>query len=136
MDWMAALRARATGDGTLAALISTRADWAQRKQSDPLPALTFLLVSDERPQHLKGFDGLLPSRVQVDSYAKTHKAAWTVAEAALSALVSGGTFSGHKFSRAIVDLPPRDFPETVGTETVFRVSMDLLFHHAPDEDAS
>lgn len=135
MDWMAALLARANGDGTLDALIDGRAAWGYRKQGDRLPGLTLFVVADARPQHLKGFD-LQASRVQLDGWGATHKQAWDVAEAAIAALVPGGVFYGHRFARAMVELAPRDLIERVGTETIYRVSMDLTFHHAVNAEGS
>lgn len=137
MDWQAALRARGIADGPLASLIGQRFDWGERKQGDPLPGVALLIVSDGREQHLKGFQGYQPSRVQVDSYGRTHKEAWAVTNAALDAVVPSHTGNGHVFSRAMVDLPPRDIIERQGDKTIFRVSMDLTFHHAAaDEEDS
>lgn len=100
-----------------------------------MPALVLTAVSDDRPQHLKGFS-LSPGRVQVDTYAATPKEAWDLAEAALAALVPGGNFNGHAFSRADISIGPRDLPERVANTTIFRVSMDLTFHHAETEEVS
>lgn len=129
MDWRAALKARADG------LAGGRVYWGERPQATTMPAILLTAVSDDRPQHLKDFD-LAPGRVQVDSFAASAKEAWTLTEAALSALVPGGVFNGHNFSRADVALGPRDLAERVGNTTVFRVSMDLLFHHAPNDSGS
>lgn len=129
MDWRAALRARGTG------LASGRVYWGERPQTTTMPAVVLLAVSDDRPQHLSGFD-LSPSRVQIDTYGATAKDAWDLAESALSAFVPGGTFNGHRFSRADVALGPRDLVERVADKTVFRVSMDLIFHHAEQEEVS
>lgn len=129
MDWRAALRARLTG------LAGGRVYWAERPQTTTIPAIVLVAISDDRPQHLKGFD-LAPGRVQIDSYGADSKAAWDLTEAALSALIPGGVFSGHNFSRADVALGPRDLAERVGSTTIFRVSMDLIFHHAESEEIS
>lgn len=129
MYWRDALRARAVG------LAGGRVYWGERPQSGPLPAIVLTAVSDDRPQHLKGFD-LAPGRVQIDCYAASQEVVWDLAEAVLAALVPGGNFNGHNFSRADVALGPRDMTERVGNITVFRVSMDLVFHHAASEEVS
>ena len=129
MDWRAALRARITG------LASGRVYMAERPQGDPLPGIVLSVIADSRPQHLKGFD-LSPGRVQVDTYAGTAKVAWDLAEAALALLIVGGTYNGHTFTRADVPIGPRDLAERVGNTTIFRVSMDLIFHHAEAEEGS
>lgn len=129
MDWREALRARATG------LAGGRVYWGDRPQASAMPAVLLTAVSDDRPQTLKDWD-LAPARVQVDTYATTAREAWALAETAISTLVPGGTSNGHTFSRADVALGPRDLAERVGNTTVFRVSMDLIIHHAENEEAS
>lgn len=129
MDWREALRSRATG------LAGGRVYWTERPQGTILPAIVLTAVSDDRPQHMKGFS-LAPGRVQVDCYGIKAKEAWDLAEEALTTLVPGASTNGHNFSRADVALGPRDLTERVGNETVFRVSMDLLIHHAETEEIS
>lgn len=132
MDWRAAFRARATG------LAGGRVFWGDRPQSgsgSALPAVVLSSVSDDRPQTLKDWS-LAPGRVQIDTYAATNKEAWELAESLITTLVPGNSSNGHNFSRADVALGPRDLPERVGNTTIYRVSMDLLVHHAATEEAS
>lgn len=129
MYWRDALRARATG------LAGGRVYWAERPQGSALPGLVLTSISDDRPQTLKDWD-LAPARVQIDAFGKTQEEAWDLTESAISTLVPGATTNGHNFSRADVALGPRDLTERVGNTTVFRVSMDLIFHHAETEEAS
>lgn len=129
MDWRAALRARIIG------LAGGRVYFDDRPQTSAMPAIVLVIIDDARPQTLKAFD-LAPSRVQIDAYAATSKDAWDLAEAALSAVVPGGSFNGHNFSRADVAMGPRSLAERSGTTTIFRVSMDLIFHHAEQEEIS
>lgn len=121
--------ARASG------LAEGRVYWGERPQATTMPALLLTAVSDDRPQTFKGFD-LAPARVQIDAFASTAKAAWTLIEQAIAALVPGGVSNGHRFSRADIVIGPRDLAERVGSTTVFRVSMDLIVHHAENEEAS
>jgi hypothetical protein len=130
MDWREALRSRATG------LAGGRVYWDERPQTSALPGLVMTVVSDGRPQHLKGFEDLMPGRVQFDSYGKTPAEAWALMDAVIALLVPGGTANGHTFQRADVEIPPRSLTERVGSITVFRVSMDLTFHHALNEEGS
>lgn len=129
MDWLAALLNRVDS------LAGGKVYWGERPQTTTLPALVLTMVSDDRPQHLKGFS-LSEGRVQFDAYGRTHKEAWDLAEAAIAAAVPGGAHDGHNFSRADVSLGPRDLAERVGNSIVFRVSMDLTFFHAPTEAVS
>ena len=129
MDWRAALRSRATG------IANGHVYWGERPQTTTVPAVLFTAISDDRPQHLKDFD-LAPGRIQVDCFANTAQAAWELTESVLTTLVPGGTYNGHNFSRADVSLGPRDLAERIGNSTIFRVSMDLTFFHAENEEAS
>ena len=129
MDWREALRSRATG------LAGGRVYWGERPQASTMPALLFTSISDDRPQTFKDWD-LAPGRVQIDTFATTAKEAWALAESAIETLVPGTTTNGHNFSRADVALGPRDLAERIGNTTIFRVSMDLIFHHAESEEAS
>ena len=123
MDWLGALRARLTG------LAGGRVYWGERPQSSALPAIVLVAAGGERTQHLKGMN-LAADRVQVDAFGSTHQEASALAEAALAALLPGGTFNGHVFQRADIALPPRGQVERVSNVSVFRASMDLIFHHA------
>jgi hypothetical protein len=129
MDWREALRARATG------LAGGRVYWTERPQQSAMPAIVLTAISDDRPQHMKDFS-LAPGRVQVDTYGARAEEAWDLAESALTTLVPGAAANGHNFSRADVALGPRDLSERIGNETIFRVSMDLIFHHAESEEGS
>ena len=66
MDWQAALRARLVAAAPVTALVGSRIYWVDRPQASALPAITLQTISDDRPQHMKGFIGLNPARVQVD----------------------------------------------------------------------
>lgn len=130
MDWRAALLSRFSG------LAGGRFYWVERPQGGPLPAGVLVMVSDARDQHLKGFEGMQASRVQIDCYGAKAKEAWDLAEAVIAAVVPAAVTNGHGFSRAMVDLPPRDLTERAADKTVFRVSMDLIFNHAINEGGS
>lgn len=129
MYWRDAFRARATG------LAGGRVYWGERPQTSVLPALVLSAASDDRPQTLKDWD-LARARIQIDAYGRTPEEAWGLNEAATALLVPGNQSNGHTFSRAEVALGARDLHERVGNTTVFRVSMDLIVHHAENEEAS
>lgn len=141
MDWKQAHRTRLLADGPLASLVSTRIDWDERPQGKPLPALTLQCIGDGREQNFKGFEGLQPSRVQYDAWGEDYASASAVMDAAIAAGVLTYTGNGHEFSRGMVELPPRDLPERKSAgdgqnKTVFRISADLIHHHASTEEGS
>lgn len=131
MDWFAAIVTRANGDSGVTTAIgaANKVFPENAPQSTARPYVTLLDLTAGRPQHLTGFD-LEPSRVQVDVWANTYKQKNAIMEALLTALVPGGTFNGHKFSRADVDLGPRDIPERDGDTIIYRKSADLIIHHS------
>ncbi len=141
MDWQQAYRARLLAASPLAAQVFERIYWGERPQGSSLPAVTLMLVGDARNQHLKGFDSIQPARVQVDVWGATYAAARGVISLVLDAIVPGARVNGHVFARAVIDIPPRDLIERVSTgansETrLFRVSMDLIVNHAPEDAQS
>ena len=69
------LRARLLSDATIAGQVSARAYPLRLPQKPDLPAIVYLLVSDLRPQHLRGVNSLPETRFQVDAWAKSHDGA-------------------------------------------------------------
>ena len=126
MDMQGALRARITGASTTA---GTRVYWVDRPQSAALPAVTLQTISDPRPQHLKGFDELRETRVQVDCWADTYAAARTLLEAVLAAVVPENTSNGIRFDRAMVDNSD-DGGERTETKFIHRQRADLILFWA------
>lgn len=122
MDMQGALRARITGAATSA---GTRVYWVDRPQSAALPAVTLNIVTDLRPQHLKGFDETRDTRVQIDCWASTYAAATALKEAVLAAVVPLNTANGIRFDRAIID-GERDLGERTETLFIHRASVDLV----------
>lgn len=130
MDWFGALLTRANGAAGITSLLGANKVFAeQATQGATRPYVTLLDVTQLRPQTLKGWD-LEAARVQIDVWANSYSSKNAIMEAVLSALIPGGTYSGHKFQRADVALGPRDISgERDGTTPVFRKSADLMIHH-------
>lgn len=141
MDWQEALRTRLLANSPLGTIVSTRIDWVERPQGKTLPAVTLQSVADAREQNLKGFEGLQPARVQYDVWGDTYASVRDVVEALIAAAVPSQTANGHRFTRAMVELAPRDLTERVSAgdgqnKTVFRTTFDLIHHHALTEGGS
>src|SRR5690349_16150081 len=80
-----ATRSRLQAIAALTALVGSRIDWGFRPEP-PTPALVLEIVSDPRPAHFKGDQGLRQTRVQVDAWADTRMKAKRVAELAIRGL--------------------------------------------------
>jgi hypothetical protein len=119
MDMPGALRARLSG------VAGGRIYWNDRPQASALPAVTFQIISDLRPQHLKGFDELRDTTVQIDCWATKYADAAALKEAVLAALVPETTGNGIRFDRAIID-GERDTGEKEGTTFIHQASVDLV----------
>lgn len=130
MDWFAAMVTRANSAGAVTTLLGGQKVYPeQAPQNAALPYVTLLDVTQLRGQMLKGWD-LESARVQVDVWARTYAQKNAIMEAVLTALIPGGTYSGHIFQRADVVLGPRDIAgERDGTGPIFRKSADLSVPH-------
>lgn len=128
----AALIGIVLADAAIAALVSTRVNWVERPQGEPLPAIVLGRIGGSRDYHTQGASGLVESRIQGDCYATTYAGAKSVARA-LIALLSGyrGTTGDIEFKGAFVD-GERDFREADpnGSEKLHRVSVDFIIHHS------
>ena len=135
MDWQSALRARLVADAGVAALVSDHVPsgkaifWINRPQSSALPAITLQTISEDRPQHMKGFDALYVSRVQMDCWATSYAQVQALKEAAIAAVIGEHTANGFHFTRAFID-SIRDLGERVETQFFHRASIDLIIHHS------
>lgn len=125
MDMPGALRARLMG------LAGGRVYWVARPQAAALPAVTLQIISDLRPQHLKGFDGLRGTRVQFDCWGSSHVEVSDLKEAVLAAAVPEATANGIRFDRAIIE-GEQDLGEQSQTVFIFRASFDLIVFWALD----
>ena len=129
MTWHGALLARLRAAAGVTSLIGAKSYWEQAPQGTARPYVTLLDVTQLRGQTLKGWD-LEAARVQIDVWADDYLEKNAIMDAVIAALVPGGTFNGHKFQRADVDLGPRDIAgERDGSTPVFRKTADLIIHH-------
>jgi hypothetical protein len=120
-----ALRARLLAAAPVTALVGQRVYWVDRPQASQLPAIVLQVISDPRPQHLKGFEDLRETRVQMDIFGTSYGQVRTLTEAALAAVVPENTSNGIIFNRALVD-GARDLGERTETQFIHRHSTDLL----------
>lgn len=128
MDWQGALRARLLAASPVTALVAQRIYWVDRPQAAALPAITLQSISEDRPQHFAGFDGLDVNRCQVDVWAASYAQVQQVKEAVIAALVPESTANGIHFARSFLD-SIRDLGERTETMFIHRASIDLMIHH-------
>lgn len=119
------LRTRLKNAATTA---GTRIDWDERPQTSAYPAVVLETVFDDRAQHMKGFQGYRPTRVQASCLATTKAAAVTLRNAVIAALVPEGTAGATDFRRA-QSISHFGRPDTNDTGTVFNELVDLTLWH-------
>ncbi len=126
MDMQGALRARLIAAGAVAAIAGQRVYWVDRPQSSALPALVLQTISGNRLQHMKGFNDLRDTRVQIAALATSYAQAKALIEAAIDALVPAHAANGIIFNRAMVEGEPDDGGERVETQFIHRHRVDLI----------
>lgn len=130
-DFAIALRGRIVAAPTVSADLGTRLYPRDKvPQNATKPYATYQVISDPRPEHLKGYQRARQSRVQVDVFADTYEKARSIGENIIAAVATPGTFGGIKFGR-VKGEGPRDLSEETASGTVSRASLDLLPEHRP-----
>src|SRR3546814_8581819 len=66
-------RDRLGANGAVNAVVSTRIYWGVVPQGAALPYVRLHIISDPRPEHLKGYQGSRRTRIQVSIFAKSFK---------------------------------------------------------------
>lgn len=128
-----AIIARLEADAAVTAIVDDRIYWIVRPQDDALPCLVLQVISEERTQHLKGFDDMFEARVQVAAQSERYSESRKLAEAAVAALidiaeVDDATGDNVIFWRGAVD-GPRDLGSQEETRFVHRAVMDLALRY-------
>lgn len=135
MSMREALRRRLVESPAVAAIVADRVFWDERPQASALPAIVLQVVSDPRPQTMKGFQAARATRVQADCMAQTGPAGGgpaivaALVEAVIAAVAPAAQVGGTAFSRSFVDAA-RDLPERTEHGIVNRTSLDLIVWHA------
>lgn len=123
-----ALVNRLLANTAVAAIVGTKIKWGIVSQSTAKPYIRLTVISDVRPQHLKGYDGSRPTRVQADCFGVTYDQAVTLALAVIAAVSEPATTPDGRFGRTHAE-GPRDLGEDTTTGFVHRASVDLLVRH-------
>lgn len=123
-----ALVNRLLADTGVAAIVGTKIKWGKVPQNTARPYIQLIVVSDPRPQHLKGYDGSRTARVQADCYGTTYAQAHAAAAAVIAAVAQPAITADGRFGRTHAQ-GPRDLGEDTADGFVHRASVDLLVRH-------
>lgn len=124
-DFAAALRSRLEGAAGQAI------HWDLVPASAVLPYVRLQVISDPRPEHLKGSDAARVSRVQADCFGRTHKEARNLALGVTAAVAEPARVGGVTFGRTQAEGPVGGGDDTTDG-FVHRARLDLFVHHNGD----
>lgn len=128
-DFSSALRTRLQTNAGVSAMVGVKVFRGIVPEGTALPYIRMQVVSDPRPEHLKGYDSARVSRVQVDCFAASYGQARDIAYRVIAATITPGITEGIHFGRIKAE-GPRDLGEDVaGKGYIHRASLDLLAEH-------
>lgn len=104
-DIATATRARIDDSAALVALVANRIYPVNRPQDSLLPAIRYVVISDNGGEHLKGSDGVFTARIQFDVFSKRYIETRETARLLVASLSGPGTTDGIKFGRILWDRP-------------------------------
>lgn len=128
MSWEIDLSARLLGAPAVAGIAGDRIEWDEFAADSLLPGLMLQTITDARPQNHDGFDPFWPSRVQLNSLARTKTEAIQLRDAAIAVLVPYAEQGGTIFLRSFVDGGGSDAERTT-TGRICRERTDLIIWH-------
>lgn len=118
-DFATALRARLIADAAVSA-VTTQIHWGQVPQGKALPYVRLTVVSDPRPEHLKGYDSARQVRVQASIFSQNYGQARQLGAKIIRAVQNPWSAAGGKVGR-VKGEGPTDGPSDD--------SPDGLIHH-------
>lgn len=127
MNWEQAIRERLLAAPAVTAA-SNGVDWTERPQGEDYPWLVLQVISDPRPQDLKGFHVMRGSLLQFDALALERAQVVALRDAAIAAIAPAGEFFGVRFGRTMFE-PVRDLGRNTETGFVHRDSFDATIWH-------
>ena len=120
-------------DETIVDPIGGRIEWGRRIEA--IPAVTLQIVSDPRPQHMKGFQSVRSTDVQIDVWSATAAEAAEIREVLIDSLVAPAMVEQVRFQRAMItNTRGRSEQPQAGQNQrfrgeLFRQSIDITFTH-------
>ena len=128
-DFATALLARLIADGAVSAVVSTRIYWGVVPQGASLPYVRLHIISDPRPEHLKGYQSARRTRVQASCFAAKFGAAKQLGTKIVQATATPWSTAEGRFGRVKAEGPR----EGKGTDTpsgfTHHQIVDLLAEH-------
>jgi hypothetical protein len=133
-----AVEQRQRDDPEIMEAVGGRIGWGRELAGEP--AITNQIITDERPQHMKGFQRFRSTTIQVDVWGRDPKVVRGIRERLIAVLapaarVDDGATGVVRFQRAMI-ANARGSPEQQQGQTaqrsrtdMFRESIDFIFNH-------
>lgn len=129
-DLTSALCGRLSADAEVSGIVGAKVYPVIVGQKAEPPYIRYLVVSDPRPQHMKGYDGARQTLVQIDCYAADYGVSRQLAQAVVDALANPAEHGGIHFGRGKAE-GPRDFGEDTEKGFIYRAVLDVMIEHRP-----
>lgn len=117
------------GSVSLQAIISNRADWNIRPQASNTPSITLSVVSSNPTYSDEGDANLTPTRIQIDSWAKTYALSKSTSRAVFDRLNSNGAKfnqGNFEFQISFKEDENESFERSTAGEELYRVQQDFI----------
>jgi hypothetical protein len=106
-DLATAFHDRLIANGAVNAVVSTRIYWGVVPQGAALPYVRLHVISDPRPEHLKGYQGSRRTRIQASCFASSFGAAKQLGTKIVQAVSAPWSATGGRVGRVKCE-GPRD----------------------------
>ena len=127
-----AIVTKLNADEGISEIVGNRIDWGKRPNGERLPAIVLKVRADPRPRHMKGFQGLRKTTVQIDVYSdQSQTQAADIVEMIIGAI--GDPWrdddAGVRFERSDFE-GPDESGENSDEGYVYRARLDAEIWHA------
>lgn len=129
-DFIPALRSRLISDAAVSGIVGTKIFPLVVAQNTVLPYIRYQVVSDPRPQHMKGYTAARQTLVQIDCFADTYGVSRQLAQAVVDALAEPAETDGIRFGRGKAE-GPRDLGDDTTGGFIYRAVLDVMIEHRP-----
>jgi hypothetical protein len=128
-DIAVAVRNRLVANAPLVAKVATRIYPVNRPQDSLLPAIRYIVISDNGEEHLKGQGGPFTARIQFDAFSKSYLETREIARLLTVALPGPVVDGTIQIGRVLWDRPNDGGDDTTGGY-IHRARVDLLVEYA------
>jgi hypothetical protein len=128
-----ALRDHLIADAAVSALVGTKIYWDNVPQNTARPYVRLQIISDPRPEHLKGYNGRRQTWFQASCFSDTFLQAKDIGAKIKAAVAAPWSATGGNFGRVKAEGPVGEAGETIATGFIYHARVDLRAEHTFDD---